>query len=198
MKMTLLRCDRLHLWRGDKHVLRGLSFAIAAGECLLVTGSNGAGKTTLLRAVAGLLEPEEGDVSWRGTAMAYLGHDAPLKADLTGAENLRYAVGVRRTVIESELRAALADTGATKFADRPVRTLSAGQRRRVALAGLILIGAELWVLDEPTTNLDTEGQGLISQLLTRHLERGGVAMAAIHQAIELDPQRVRRLELGMP
>jgi heme exporter protein A len=209
MKMPLLSCDHLHLWRGDKHVLRGVSFAVAAGECLLVTGSNGAGKTTLLRAVAGLLEPEEGNMTWRGAStreardayhasMAYLGHDAPLKADLTGAENLRYAVGVRRAVIESELRAALADTGATKFADRPVRTLSAGQRRRVALAGLILIGAELWLLDEPTTNLDAEGQSLIAQLLTRHLDRGGIAVAAIHQTIELDARRVRRLELGTP
>jgi heme exporter protein A len=207
MKMPLLTCERLHLWRGDKHVLRGVSFAVAAGECLLVTGSNGAGKTTLLRAVAGLLEPEEGKLEWRGadtrktrdifhSSMAYLGHDAPLKADLTGAENLRYAVGIRRAVIETDLRAALNDTGAATFADRPVRTLSAGQRRRVALAGLLLVGAELWLLDEPTTNLDAAGQGLIAHLLARHLERGGLAVAAIHHSIELDEQRVRRLDLG--
>ncbi len=205
--MPLLTCERLHLWRGEKHVLRGVSFAVAAGECLLVTGSNGAGKTTLLRAVAGLLEPEEGGVAWRGAdtretrdtfhaAMAYLGHDAPLKADLTGAENLRYGVGIRRNVVESDLRAALVETGAANFADRPVRTLSAGQRRRVALAGLLLMNVELWLLDEPTTNLDAAGQGLIAHLLTRHLERGGLAVAAIHHSIELDEQRVRRLELG--
>jgi heme exporter protein A len=208
MKMPLLNCERLHLWRGDKHVLRGVSFSVDSGECLLVTGSNGAGKTTLLRAVAGLLEPEEGAISWRGSStraerdayhasMAYLGHDAPLKGDLTGAENLRYGVGVRRAVVEAELRAALADTGASTFADRPVRTLSAGQRRRVALAGVLLVDAQLWLLDEPTTNLDAAGQALIAHLLTRHLDRGGVAVAAIHHAIELAEQRVRRLELGV-
>jgi heme exporter protein A len=188
-------------------VLRGVDLAVAAGECLLVTGSNGAGKTSLLRTIAGLLEPEEGLILWRGEStreardsfhgeMAYLGHDAPLKADLTGAENLRFGVGVRRAFNEAELRNALAETGAAGFADRPVRTLSAGQRRRVALAGLLLIGARLWLLDEPTTNLDAAGQGLIANLLLQHLSRSGLAVAAIHHPIELESHYVRRLDLG--
>jgi heme exporter protein A len=204
---TLLACERLHLWRGDRHVLQGVSVSVSAGECLLVTGSNGAGKTSLLRTLAGLLEPEEGDVLWRGQStrasrdafhveMAYLGHDAPLKADLTGAENLRYNVGVRRTFSTAELRAALDRTNAQAFADRPVRTLSAGQRRRVALAGLLLTSATAWLLDEPTTNLDTAGQALIAALIGEHLSRGGLAVAAIHHPIDLAGRTVRRLELA--
>jgi hypothetical protein len=90
--------------------------------------------------------------------LAYLGHEPPLKGDLSGRENLRYAIGIRRAVTGQEIDAALERTGAHSFADRAVRTLSAGQRRRVALAGVLLAGAVLWLLDEPTTNLDAEGQ----------------------------------------
>src|SRR5688572_20472322 len=158
----MLIVQGLHLWRGDRHVLRGVSFELQPGHCALLTGRNGAGKTTLLRAIAGLLEPEEGQVSWRGaparatrdqfhSEMAYLGHEPALKGDLTGRENLGYSIGIRRSVTAAEIDAALARTGATVFADRLVRMLSAGQRRRVALAGVLLAGATLWLLDEPTT-----------------------------------------------
>src|SRR5262245_11454125 len=148
----MLKISGLHLWRGDRHVLRGVSFAATPGQCVLLTGKNGAGKTTLLRAVAGLLDPEQGEVNWRGAAarqardefhaeLAYLGHEAPLKGDLTGRENLCYSIGIRRAVTTDEIQAALERTGARPFADRPVRTLSAGQRRRVALAGVLLTRA---------------------------------------------------------
>ncbi|HEX6398189.1 MAG TPA: cytochrome c biogenesis heme-transporting ATPase CcmA, partial [Steroidobacteraceae bacterium] len=198
-----------HLWRGDRHVLRGVSFAAGTGQCVLLTGRNGAGKTTLLRAVAGLLEPEQGEVSWRGTAarksrdefhaeLAYLGHDAPLKGDLTGRENLRYSIGIRRAVTASEIHAALERTGAQAFADRPVRTLSAGQRRRVALAGVLLAGASLWLLDEPTTNLDTDGKRLVASLIEEQLAGGGIVVAAVHQDLELGSGNIMNLELGSP
>jgi heme exporter protein A len=204
---ALLACERLHLWRGERHVLQGVSLSVNSGECLLVTGSNGAGKTSLLRTLAGLLEPEEGEVLWRGVStrtsrdvfhadLAYLGHDAPLKGDLTGAENLRYSVGVRRAFSATELRGALERTRANPFADRPVRTLSAGQRRRVALAGLLLTSATAWLLDEPTTNLDTAGQALVADLIAQHLSSGGLAIAAIHHPIELPGHTVRKLELA--
>jgi heme exporter protein A len=202
----MLSVTGVHLWRGERHVLRGVSFDVAAGQCVLLTGKNGAGKTTLLRAIAGLLDPEEGQVSWRGTParkardefhaeLAYLGHEPPLKGDLTGRENLAFSVGIRRRVEASEIDAALKRTGAQGFSDRAVRTLSAGQRRRIALAGVLLAQAALWLLDEPTTNLDADGQQLVSELVAEQLARNGLVVAAIHHALPVADSAVITLEL---
>ena len=182
-------------------------FALSAGECLKVTGANGAGKTTLLRALAGLMYPEEGRVRWDGAevrsdlrayqgALAYLGHEPPLKADLTARENLHYWIGGRRRLGAAALSAALTRVGADSFAERPVRTLSAGQRRRVALAGLALCVVPLWLLDEPATNLDQEGQRLVGSLIAEQLARGGLAVAAVHHDLTLPAGQVRQLELA--
>ena len=203
----MLSVAGLHLWRGERHVLRGVSFTVVPGECVLLTGRNGAGKTTLLRAIAGLLDPEEGEVRWRGrparstrdefhSELAYLGHEPALKGDLTGGENLRFSVGIRRAVTVGEIDAALVRTGARDFADRAVRTLSAGQRRRVALAGVILSGALLWLLDEPTTNLDADGQQLVATLIEEHLARSGIVVAAVHHSMSLNRGTVTPLDLG--
>jgi heme exporter protein A len=202
-----LQAHNLHLWRGDRHVLRGLSFGVGAGECLLVTGPNGTGKTSLLRSLSGLMYLEGGEVVWAGKSirddlhtfhreLAYIGHEPPLKLDLTATENLRYWVGVRRRLSSRDIQGALARVGATHWSDRPVRTLSAGQKRRVALAGLILMAAPLWLLDEPTTNLDTQGQQLVSTLIVDHLAGGGVAVAAIHHDLGMGAPGIRRLELA--
>jgi heme exporter protein A len=202
----MLNVEGLHLWRGDRHVLRGMTFGAEAGRCVLLTGKNGAGKTTLIRAIAGLLDPEEGRVLWRGqptratrdvfhTETAYLGHEPPLKGDLSAQENLKYSIGIRRAVSAAEIDAALARTGATKFADRAVRLLSAGQRRRVALAGVLLANAVLWLLDEPTTNLDADGQQLVTELIEEHLGRAGLVVAAVHHAMPLPARLVVPLEL---
>ena len=203
----MLSVTGMHLWRGDRHVLRGVSFEGEAGKCVLLTGRNGAGKTSLIRVIAGLLEPEEGKVAWRGKStrefrhefhaeLAYLGHEPPLKGDLTGFENLHFSTGIRRSVSSEEIGAALERTQARAFADRPVRTLSAGQRRRVALAGVLLTQAPLWLLDEPTTNLDVDGQSLVRDLIAEQLDRQGLVVAAVHHSIDLPPARVRALELG--
>jgi heme exporter protein A len=206
----MLKVAGLHLWRGDRHVLRGVTFEGAAGQCVLLTGRNGAGKTSLLRVIAGLLDAEEGLVSWRGlparrirhdfhAELAYLGHEPPLKGDLTGRENLRFSTAIRREVNPAEIEAALARTVALAFADQPVRTLSAGQRRRVALAAVLLSQAALWLLDEPTTNLDADGQQLVAALIAEHLAGNGLVVAAVHHALELPGQaaaQVLRLELG--
>jgi heme exporter protein A len=203
----MLSVSRLHLWRGDRHVLRGVSFDAEAGKCVLLTGRNGAGKTTLIRAIAGLLDPEEGQVLWRGeparatrdafhSELAYLGHEPPLKADLDARENLRYSTGIRRSVAAAEIDAALERTGASGFAERAVRLLSAGQRRRIALAGVLLTNAPLWLLDEPTTNLDVDGQQLVADLIGAHVGGGGLAVAAVHHALPLSEERVVRVELA--
>ena len=203
----MLTVEGLHLWRGDRHVLKGVSFRVDPGRCALLTGRNGAGKTTLLRAIAGLLESEEGQVTWRGNParahrddfhaeLSYLGHEPALKGDLTGIENLRYSVGIRRGVTDAEIDSALARTGATAFGDRLVRTLSAGQRRRVALAGVLLANAVLWLLDEPTTNLDADGQQLVAELAAEHLARDGLIVAAVHHSLPLPAERLVGIELG--
>jgi heme exporter protein A len=207
MSSERLVVENLHLWRGDRHVLRGLGFALRAGECLQVTGPNGSGKTSLLRTLCGLMHAEQGRVLWQGRdvradlaafhgALAYLGHDPPLKADLSARENLRYWIGVRRRVDAAVLDAALERVGAGAWRERLVRTLSAGQRRRVALAGLALLVVPLWLLDEPTTNLDTEGQLLVGDLLAEQLARGGLVVAAVHHALPGAVRDPQRLELA--
>ena len=184
-----------------------MQFALARGACLEVCGPNGSGKTTLLRTLCGLIYPEEGRVLWDGenvrrdlpafhAALAYLGHEPPLKSDLTARENLHYWIGIRRQLSAEELTAALARVGALSFCERQVRTLSAGQRRRVALAGIALLAVPLWLLDEPVTNLDAEGRELVAGLIGEQLARGGMVVAAVHQGLPPSVRNLTRLELA--
>lgn len=205
---TSLRVDGLHVWRGDSHVLRGISFELHAGICLQIRGANGTGKTTLLRTLCGLIEPEEGTIRWGQddarrardpfhAQLFYLAHAVPLKPDLTGRENLEFTVGLRRSTSRMQLDSALERVGARHFAGQLARTLSAGQCRRLGLAMLVLAGATLWVLDEPTTSLDAQGQALVGELLTAHVEQGGMALAAVHQALAVPAARLSHLTLGV-
>jgi heme exporter protein A len=203
-----LEAENLQLWRGERHVLRGVGFAVPRGACLHVAGANGSGKTSLLRTACGLLYPESGRLLWDGrdvredlpafhASLIYIGHEPPLKADLSALENLRYWVGMRRRTDRSALEAALQRVGAAAWSARPARTLSAGQKRRVALAALSLALVPLWLLDEPTTNLDGEGQQLVGTLIEEQLARGGLVLAATHHALPVAAARVRRLELQL-
>jgi len=201
-----LGVEKVHVWRGERHVLKGVSLDLAPGQLLHVSGPNGTGKTTLLRVVCGLLRPEQGLVSWLGksisgvraeyqAALAYASHEPALKADLTALENLRFAVGLKRRVTVDELRASLDQTGVAACADLPARVLSAGQRRRVAMARVLAMSASLWLLDEPFTNLDSAGSDLLRSLLQSHVERGGLALVVAHHDLKLDCN-VHRLELA--
>jgi heme exporter protein A len=204
--MNELTADNLHLWRGEQHVLRGVEFVLAGGQCLQVTGANGAGKTTLLRALCGLVPLEEGRICWRGqdidadreafhSELGYLGHDNGLKGDLTAAENLRFAARLRRQVQSAEVLAALTRVGVGELAGQRLRRMSAGQRRRVALARLMLLGGALWILDEPGSNLDARGQTLVCDILLQHLQSGGAAVVATHQPLGLPSGQLRELAL---
>jgi heme exporter protein A len=200
-----LAIDKVHVWRGDRHVLQGVSAQIDRGELLHVSGPNGAGKTTLLRVVSGLLRPEQGLVSWLGRSiaaerteyqaqLAYAAHEPALKGDLTALENLRFAVGLKRRSGRQELRAALERTGVAGCADLPARVLSAGQRRRVSLARVVAMQASIWLLGEPYANLDAAGSNLVSSLLQDHVAAGGLALVVAHREMALSCN-VRRLEL---
>ena len=172
----MLQAEGLAAFRGERLVFAGVSFAVAAGGALVVTGPNGSGKSTLLRLLAGLARPAAGRLTWEGAdALAdlplhaarvrYLGHQDAVKPGLTAAENLRFW-GDARTV-----RRALEAVDLAALADLPARMLSAGQKRRLALARLELGLAKLWLLDEPTLGLDEASEARFGAMLARHRER---------------------------
>lgn len=189
-----LTVEALEVARGERRLFAGLEFELMSGELALVTGPNGAGKTTLMRTLAGLRLPSAGSVSFgevpvsriaRGLTapIAFQGHMDGLKKDLTVAENLRFSAALWGG--NEEVEALAAELGLEDCLTRQVRFLSAGQRRRAALGCMRLRPATLWLLDEPLTNLDARGAGLIAQWLGVHLDRGGSAVVATHQPDKL-------------
>jgi len=201
-----LRVEDVHVWRGERHVLQGVNFEIQPGNLLHIAGSNGAGKTTLLRVVCGLIAPEMGEVLWQGrnirtdresfqASFAFAAHDAALKADLTALENLRFTIGLRRSAATPELLDAMQRTGSHEYANLPARVLSAGQRRRVAMARVLASRVPLWLLDEPFSNLDAAGVTVISALIDEHVAGGGAAVIVAHHGLSAGP-RVSELVLS--
>lgn len=192
MASSLLEVADLACRRGGRKVFERLSFSVGAGELLALVGRNGSGKTTLLRALALLVRPETGSIQWQGAnvradpeawraRLTWLGHLEGLKGDLTVAENLLAAERLRGAPpAEDRLDSALVAFDLPSLAARPVRTLSAGQRRRTALARVVLAQAPLWLLDEPLNALDAPAQSVFRAALTKHLAAGGLAIAATH------------------
>ena len=198
----------LEVMRGDRRLFSGLDFSVNTGTLLHVEGHNGSGKTTLLRVLCGLLQPQEGEVRWRGTdirslreeyckAVLYFGHLNGIKNDLTGIENLRVSATLDGDEVDEEaLWDALKRMGLAGFEDLPTKVLSQGQKKRVALARLMLSTATLWVLDEPFTALDVKAVAFLESLIAGHVERGGVAVITTHQEVALTSGTVERLKLG--
>ena len=191
--MTRLEGRSLACSRGIVTLFRGISFQVSAGEWVEVRGPNGSGKTTLLRCVAGLTRADAGEVLREGDFI-YGGHLAGIKDDLTAEENLTALLALRAVAVTRDaVRGALAETGLDKRRSIPARRLSAGQRRRIGLARLALDPAPIWILDEPLTALDDQGQALFTRLLGRHLDRGGLALLATHHDLAPLPARELRI-----
>lgn len=194
-----LRVDDIACERGGRLLFSGLSFALTPGELLALTGSNGAGKTSLLRLIAGLAEPDQGTIELAGRHADltvgqhshFVAHREAIKLVLTVRENLAfwgdYFGG-------GDIEAALASFDLAGLADYPAQLLSAGQRRRLALSRLCLVKRVLWLLDEPTTGLDARSQERLAVAIKAHLGEGGLAIAATHGPLGLEPQRSLHLE----
>ena len=205
MASSLLEVVDLACRRGGRKVFERLSFAMGPGELLALVGRNGSGKTTLLRALALLVHPEAGSIHWQGAdvraepeawrgRLAWLGHLEGLKGDLTVAENLLAAERLRAAPPgEDRLDSALVAFDLSPLAARPVRTLSAGQRRRTALARVVLTQAPLWLLDEPLNALDVPAQVAFRAVLAKHLAAGGLAVAATHADLGVGGSRTLEL-----
>lgn len=172
-----LKVTDLAVGRGGVPVLAGVSFALSAGQALVLRGPNGSGKTTLLRTVAGLQVPMAGHVSGAEDRIAYAAHADGLKAALSVAENLRFWASVFG---QSDFAPALAAFDLEDLSERRAGQLSAGQKRRLGLARLMVTGRDVWVLDEPTVSLDTASVALFADAVRGHMARGGSALMATH------------------
>lgn len=206
-ELNILEVSQLGCVRGDRRLFSGLNLSLPPGTFVQLTGPNGSGKTSLLRILCGLLAAAEGKVLWEGanirslgedyfTAVTYLGHRPGVKDELSALENLRIANALNGIeVSRDDALAALARMGLAGRESLPARFLSEGQRRRVALARLLLCQTRLWLLDEVMTSLDKGAVELVRSLIEEHLNRGGIAIVATHQELELSAGVTQRLEL---
>jgi len=188
--------------RGDRLVFADLDFSLAPGEALVLTGANGSGKSSLLRLMAGLSRPVAGRIAWDAADIAvnpaahsgrlhYVGHLDAVKPALTVAENVRFWANLRGG---NAVEAALAGFGIAHLADMPARFLSAGQRRRLALARTLAAPAAIWLLDEPTVALDGDGVAAVHRAIAAHRDGGGCCVVTTNVALDID--QPRRLDIS--
>ena len=200
-----LRANALTCVRGERTLFTGLDLEVSAGEWLHIRGENGIGKTSLLRLLSGLTKPAAGEIFWNEQLISadpseyhrnllFLGHRDSLKEDLTALENLSIATALDGIVVtEDEILLALHRFGLRGREDLPVNCLSAGQKRRVLLARLLLRQAKLWILDEPFNALDVRAVEMLSELILEHIASGGMAIMTSHQEIPMPNGRVVQL-----
>lgn len=206
--MTLV-VQNLQCIRGDKELFSELSFALKSKQLMRIEGQNGTGKTTLLRALCGLYQPDQGDVLWKDIPIKkqdeaylkelfYLGHNNAIKADLNALENLGINTALAGDKYsEKTLLQALDDIGLFGSEYKPSAQLSQGQKRRVALAGLLLSKAKLWILDEPFVALDGFAVKLLQDVIAKHVENGGIVILTTHQEVPLISGEIIRINLDL-
>ncbi|HEY5642801.1 MAG TPA: cytochrome c biogenesis heme-transporting ATPase CcmA [Woeseiaceae bacterium] len=196
-----LSADNLTLIRGERLLFKGLGFALESGQMLLLEGRNGSGKTSLMRAIAGMLSLEAGTIYWNDVpvnkqrqdfhgSLVWLAHRTGLKGDLTLVENLRFESALR-SQSDRDPEAVYERLAIARLKKLALRSLSAGQQRRVALARMLLADVPLWLMDEPFTNLDREGRQLVLELVEEHLAAGGMCVMAAHQDVEINAPVIR-------
>jgi heme exporter protein A len=203
---ALLQTRDLSCVKDDRVLFEGLNINLKAGQILLVEGKNGSGKTSLLRILTGLSLPESGDVLWQGSPISdvgadyyeqvnYVGHHDGIKRDLTCLENLRLVQAMGKP-LPIDLDDALEKVNLYRFGENFVATLSAGQKRRLAMARLVVTEALLWIMDEPFTSLDKASMAMFQQLFEQHLQNNGVIVMTSHHDIEMPDSDVVRLNLS--
>ncbi len=204
----MLEAVNLGCIRGDRRLFKSLNFSIQPSELIELRGANGSGKTSLLRILCGLAGPAEGEVRWNGKnirslgeeysgAVSYLAHQNGVKDELSAIENLRIACGVSGNGLsKADAQTVLEQVGLSRQQNLPARSLSAGQKRRVALARLLRSSATLWLLDEVLTSLDDKAIKISQQFIGDHLRKGGLAIIATHQELDLAAERIQQIELS--
>lgn len=203
----LLEARDITIWRGDNLLMDEVNVQVRSGSIIQIQGTNGSGKTTLLRALIGLAEFDEGEVFWMGqpfhksrdalySELLYLGHKPGISPGLTPLENIQALCPELGTDAREQVEDILAELAIADRIDLPSAALSAGQKRRIALARLRLQEARLWVLDEPLTSLDTNGYAWVREQIQRHVEAGGAVVFTTHQAISFEPLTAESIVLG--
>ena len=203
---SILEARGLSCIRGDTLLFENLNFEVCAGEIHQIHGANGRGKTSLLRIICQLSLSESGILSWNGvdiqeqrdeffTQLTYIGHHNGIKAQLTPLENLDSHTQITGCREGLDVVDVLSKVGLYGYEDIPTRHLSAGQKRRVAIARLYLSNAQLWVLDEPATALDTNGIAEFQKLLEFHVRHGGMVLITSHQPLKFGEIETGRIEL---
>ena len=207
MSIPVLEAVALACERDWRLLFEHLDLRLAAGDMVQISGPNGSGKTSLLRLLSGLMQPTAGDILLEGKPLAeqrselahnllWIGHAAGIKDLLTPVENLSWLCALHHSVDTADIWQALEAVGLRGFEDVPCHTLSAGQKRRVALARLYLPGPALWMLDEPFTALDKQGVAQLEEHLAHHCEQGGTVVLTTHHTLSRTPAGYRDLDLG--
>ena len=193
--------------RGQRALFTDLNLTIGAGEILHIQGSNGSGKTSLLRILCGTSQPDNGTVFWQSEDirtcrstycehLAYIGHSNGIKLELAPNENLSCLAAIKGYAADSQIDLALTQSGLSRDRDIPCIHLSAGQRRRVAIAWLFMTQASIWILDEPLTAIDQDGIDIVRNRFSQHLEDGGLIVLTGHQHLQFEDREIKTLHLS--